>query len=239
MSKTEQAYQKLRHDILFTRLLPDAPLNLKKLCETYGFGWTPIREALARLESEQLVQSRENRGFIVAPVSESDLKDLTQARLTVELAMLREAMEGGDEAWEENIVTAHFRLSRFKVDARTLTDADFDAWEVLHDGFHRAVLAACPSKTLHYFYDHVNAHLLRHRKFLAISPAIKATQDGAGDVENVLGSLENAVALEGHTDIMNAVIDRDVEQAVQLLSDHIQLTRKVFSVAKPAADTAL
>lgn len=233
MSKTEQAYQKLRHDILFTRLLPDTPLNLKKLCDTYGFGWTPMREALARLESEQLVQSRENRGFTVASVSEADLKDLTKARLTVELAMLREAIEFGDEAWEEKIVTTHFRLSRSKVDARKLTDADFDAWEVLHDGFHRAVLAACPSKTLHYFYDHVNAQLLRHRKFLAISPAIKAARDGAQDKENVLRSLENAVALDGHTAIMNAVIDRDVTLATELLTAHIQLTRKVFSVAKP------
>lgn len=238
MSKTEQAYQKLRHDILFTRLLPDAPLNLKKLCETYGFGWTPMREALARLESEQLVQSRENRGFSVASVSERDLKDLTKARLTVELAMLRDAMEFGDEAWEEKIVTTHFRLSRSKVDARNLTDADFDGWELLHDGFHRAVLAACPSKTLHYFYDHVNAQLLRHRKYLAISPAIKAARDGAGDIESIQSSLENAVALEGHTAIMNAVIDRDDALAVHLLSAHIQLTHKVFSVAKPAVETA-
>ncbi|PLS21557.1 GntR family transcriptional regulator [Neptunicoccus cionae] len=231
MSKTEDAYQALKQDILFTRLAPDAPLNLKKLCAQYGFGWTPMREALARLESEQLVLSRENRGFVVAPVSEAELHDLTNARQTVELAMLREAMEQGDEAWEEAIVTAHFRLGRFKVDAGHLTESDFDAWESLHDRFHRALLAACPSKTLHYFYDHVNAQLLRHRKYLAISPAIRAAQTGGAERDAVVARLAEALSLEGHTVIMEAVIDRDKKRAEHLLGAHIQLTRQVFTTA--------
>lgn len=231
MSKTEDAYQAVKQDILFTRLAPDAPLNLKKLCAQYGFGWTPMREALARLESEQLVHSRENRGFIVAPVSEAELHDLTNARQTVELAMLRDAMEQGDEAWEEEIVTAHFRLGRFNVDAAKLTEADFDAWEALHDRFHRALLAACTSKTLHHFYDHVNAQLLRHRKHLAISPAIRAAQAAGADHDAVVARLAEALSLEGHTEIMEAVIDRDKKRAERLLGAHIQLTRQVFNAA--------
>ncbi|WP_172827916.1 GntR family transcriptional regulator [Neptunicoccus sediminis] len=235
MSKTDDAYHALKQDILFTRLAPDTPLNLKKLGAQYGFGWTPMREALARLESEQLVHSRENRGFIVAPVSEAELHDLTNARQTVELAMLRDAMEQGGEDWEESIVTAHFRLGRFKVDAGQLTEADFDAWETLHDRFHRALLAASPSKTLHYFYDHVNAQLLRHRKYLAISPAIRAAQTDGAERDAVVARLAEALSLEGHTAIMEAVIDRDKKRAEQLLGAHIELTRQVFTAATGVA----
>jgi DNA-binding GntR family transcriptional regulator len=69
-TKTQQAYQQLRNDILSVRLRPGAPLKLKALLEDYDFGWTPLREALSRLEAEKLVTASSNRGFAVAPVSQ-------------------------------------------------------------------------------------------------------------------------------------------------------------------------
>ncbi|RVD50589.1 GntR family transcriptional regulator, partial [Mesorhizobium sp. M8A.F.Ca.ET.023.02.2.1] len=75
-TKTEAAYQLLRRDILTTRLMPGAPLKLSALRGTYGLGWTPLREALSRLEAERLVTAISNRGFAVAPVSRAELEDL-------------------------------------------------------------------------------------------------------------------------------------------------------------------
>jgi GntR family carbon starvation induced transcriptional regulator len=111
-TKTESAYRLLRRDILSTRLKPGAPMKLSTLRESYGIGWTPLREALSRLEAEGLVTAISNRGFAVAPVSREELDDLTRARLAVEMPLLIESIENGDSAWESAVVTAHYRLSR-------------------------------------------------------------------------------------------------------------------------------
>ena len=99
-TKTETAYRTLRQEILETRLRPGAPLKLGAMREAYGIGWTPLREALSRLEAERLVTSSANKGYAVAPVSLEELSDLTRARRLVELPMLAESIANGDEAWE-------------------------------------------------------------------------------------------------------------------------------------------
>ena len=132
-TKTDAAYRLLRRDILTTRLMPGAPLKLSALRTAYGVGWTPLREALSRLEAERLVTAISNRGFAVAPVSRGELEDLARARMVVELPLLLESIEKGDSGWEEAVVTAHYRLSRCKtavddpsdlVDPRALAEID-------------------------------------------------------------------------------------------------------------------
>ena len=100
LSKTEAAYWLLRRDILNTRLRPGASLRLSMLRDTYGVGWTPLREALSRLEAEKLVTAVSNRGFAVAPVSRAELEDLTRARMIVELPLSMESIEKGGPDWE-------------------------------------------------------------------------------------------------------------------------------------------
>lgn len=106
-TKSEHAYNNLRRDILETKLAPLSQLKLNNIQETYELGWTPLREALSRLEAEHLVISTPNKGYVVAPVSVNELEDLTKTKTTIELPLLREAMEFGDKNWEADIVAAH------------------------------------------------------------------------------------------------------------------------------------
>ena len=65
-SKTDAAYQTLRREILSARLPANMALRPQALKEAYGLSWTPVREALARLEAERLVVYKRNHGFAVA-----------------------------------------------------------------------------------------------------------------------------------------------------------------------------
>ena len=67
-SKTDAAYQTLRREILSARLPANMALRPQALKEAYGLSWTPVREALARLEAERLVVYKRNHGFAVALV---------------------------------------------------------------------------------------------------------------------------------------------------------------------------
>src|SRR5690348_5381201 len=61
--------RELRADIVGCRLMPNERLTLEALRERYRIGWSPIREALMRLEADGLVTFEQNKGFRVAAVS--------------------------------------------------------------------------------------------------------------------------------------------------------------------------
>lgn len=227
-TKTQQAYQQLRSDILSVRLRPGAPLKLKTLLEHYDFGWTPLREALSRLEAEKLVTASSNRGFAVAPVSQAELEDLTQARMVVEIPLLLESMQRGDDDWEAAIVTSHYRLSRCTISSGNVSEAAIDEWEERHTAFHNALLSAATSNWLKHFYTALWFQLRRHHRFLSLAPTIRAAAvlDEAG--QRASAALEEAMGLAHHTELMNAVLNRDTESAHRLMSEHIGYTLDVY-----------
>ncbi|GAA5035122.1 GntR family transcriptional regulator [Streptomyces siamensis] len=63
-------------------------LRIEPIAEAVGVSNTPVREGMLALQSEGFVQLVPRRGFIVAPFTQQDIRDLfwTQAHLAGELA---------------------------------------------------------------------------------------------------------------------------------------------------------
>jgi DNA-binding GntR family transcriptional regulator len=72
----QQVASALRHDIIAGHMRAGEPLRLRQLADQYGVSATPVREALAALERQGLVEGQANRGFVVATVSSQDLEDM-------------------------------------------------------------------------------------------------------------------------------------------------------------------
>jgi DNA-binding GntR family transcriptional regulator len=229
-TKTENAYRLLRRDILTTRLHPFAPLKLSALRRAYGIGWTPLREALARLEAEKLVTAVSNRGFAVAPVSRAELEDLTSARRVVEVPLFLESIEKGGSDWESAVVTAHYRLSRCKITLEDASDAAVDEWDEKHAAFHNALLCAATSHWLLRFQATISDQLRRHHRFLGLAPALLAATSPGGN-EAATAALRQATEIDHHTVLMEAALDRDIERARALMLEHIGLTLNVYAYA--------
>ncbi|PND17926.1 GntR family transcriptional regulator [Ensifer sp. MMN_5] len=228
-TKTESAYRLLRRDILATRLRPGAPMKLSALRDRYEIGWTPLREALSRLEAEGLVTAISNRGFAVAPVSREALEDLTRARLVVEVPLLLEAIENGGSEWESAVVTAHYRLSRCKLAVETATEGEIDEWDEKHTAFHTALISAARSTWLLRFQATISDQLRRHHRFLSLAPTLKAAEGMSVGYQEAVAALADAMAIEHHTGLMEAALDRDVARASALMTDHIGITINVFA----------
>lgn len=224
-SKTDAAYQFLRREILSARLPAGAALRPTALKASYGLGWTPVREALARLEAERLVVYRRNHGFAVAPVSSEELDDLRRARQAIELPLLKEAMENGDANWEAELVAAHHRLLRCKLPVDDPSEEALTQWEQLHAAFHRALLQAAVSKWLLRFQAQIHEQLARHHRVLAILPTLRSKQEGADEAREVL---RDAMNPQHHTELLNAVLERNVDKALQLMIEHTGTTMEVF-----------
>src|SRR5215470_14269303 len=91
----EQAFNLLHADILKAKLRPGEKMQVERLRETYGVGATPLREALSKLSSLDLVTAEGQRGFRVAPVSIENLLDVTKTRAWIESVALRVAVASG------------------------------------------------------------------------------------------------------------------------------------------------
>ncbi len=228
LSKTEAAYWLLRRDILNTKLRPGASLRLSALRDIYGLGWTPLREALSRLEAEKLVTAISNRGFAVAPVSRAELEDLTRARMVVELPLLMESIEKGGPDWESAVVTAHYRLSRCKIVPDSASEEMADEWDEKHNAFHAALVSAATSNWLQRFQSTISDQLRRHHRFLGLAPTQRAAAGLSIGYEKAVAALQDAMAIEHHTALMEAALDRDLERARALMTEHIGYTLQVY-----------
>ncbi|THF49598.1 GntR family transcriptional regulator [Allorhizobium terrae] len=199
-------YERLKADILSTVLEPGRKLQLRFLMQQYEAGQTPLREALNRLSTEELVIGKEQRGFFVKPISLEELRELTKTRCWVEGLALRESMANTTPNWEEELLVAHHRLERTP---RSLNPDHFEdnpEWERRHRAFHALLIGRCGSRPLIGFCEQLADRLFRYRA-LSIRKAFR----------------ERKVSDE-HTRILKAVLDRDVMNAVDLLQQHYERT---------------
>jgi DNA-binding GntR family transcriptional regulator len=81
---TSRAAGQLARMILMQRLHPGQKVPMDEIAERIGSSRTPVREALRRLETEGLVGSLPNRGFVVRRIGPDDAAHLYDARRCVE-----------------------------------------------------------------------------------------------------------------------------------------------------------
>ena len=87
------AYRQLFDGILSQRLAPGTKLNEVELTLLFGVSRTLIRQALQRLQLEQVVEIHKNRGAFVAAPSPDLAEQILLARHTIELAVVNLACE--------------------------------------------------------------------------------------------------------------------------------------------------
>ncbi|WP_249119079.1 MULTISPECIES: GntR family transcriptional regulator [unclassified Bradyrhizobium] len=216
---SEVAYQRLRTDIVSGVLGAGKPLRLEALKQRYGLSFSPLREALMRLQSERLVFSTALRGFSVAPLSREEMKDATETRILIESEALRRSMRDGDDDWEAGIVAAFHALSLQAERQLRLSgevDAvDMHAMDERHYQFHRALIAHCRSPRLLDLADQLYVETQRYRLPCLVGP--------------VAGTPARDVAAE-HQQIMDAALRRS-EDAVRYLAEHYRRTADIIEAS--------
>ena len=96
MSLVDQIYSRLREDIITLKIPLGARLNVNELQSDLGVSCTPIREAVNRLQQEELVICENNVGARVLTLDEHDVREINELALTLQQAAVRLAMATGD-----------------------------------------------------------------------------------------------------------------------------------------------
>lgn len=220
MTLAEKAYEALRHDIIRGELPPGRPLRLADLGERYGMGFSPLREALNRLQAERLVTAESLRGFRVAPLSLDELHDATALRIVVETKALQASIRNGNDSWASGIVSSLYALNVQA--ARTGAEADIWVLERRHHAFHRALLAACNSPWTLEFFERLYAATERYRIPVLLASALPVGRDVQAE----------------HGALAQATLDRNAEKASTLLEQHYRRTVQDLAGVIGAQDSA-
>ncbi len=198
---SELVFRRLRQDIILGVLPPGSKIKLEQARERYSIGVSSLREILCRLSAENLVVAEGQRGFEVSPVSEQELMELADLRILLECHAIGLAFRKGDLEWEGSIVAAHHRLAAAERKllagdtSRTIEWVRYD-WE-----FHRAIVAACDSRTLLQNLSSVFDRFLRYHM-------LAESFRGKGVVEDHKRLFEHALA-------------RDVDAAKDIIRNHV------------------
>jgi DNA-binding GntR family transcriptional regulator len=215
-SLTSQAFERLRHDIIRGHLAPSERLRIQALSERYQIGATAIREALSRLVTDGLVESEDQRGFTVAPVSHEELRDLTLTRIQVEQMALRMAVAQGDVEWETQVLSCFHRLSR--LESQPWSEELMAQWAVAHRQFHEALVKGCGSpwtlRLCRLLYDKSE----RYRNLSAVE-----------------GKERGRDVTKEHKELADAALARDADALCRAIEAHLGLTTKL--IFERAADT--
>jgi DNA-binding GntR family transcriptional regulator len=202
---TEQAYEVLKEMILDQELEPGSRLNIDALTRRLGVSSSPLREALARLESERLAVSELYNGYKVAPEPTLDyLRDLIGYRLLVEghcaligAPQVSEALLAEMRATIRSMQVTKTLGTRYK-QYRKFVEADAR--------FHLLIVESGGNQVILDTYRRMNAVLLQSRLYL-----------------HRASGRERAIEVsKEHARILAAFEARNGEEARQALVDHLR-----------------
>jgi DNA-binding GntR family transcriptional regulator len=201
----EQAYFELRDRIVTLKLPPGAALREDELMRELDIGRTPLREAVKRLELENLVTVLPRRGTRVTEVQIADIVHITELRADLEgtaaeLAALR--LDDVERARAEELV-------------RELAGAadDPEALMRLDEAVHRLVWEACGNPYMDAALERLFALSLRIWHLV---------------LDRVPGL---AASVHDQRQLLDALIARDGARARTLMRDHVLAFQREVLVA--------
>jgi DNA-binding GntR family transcriptional regulator len=198
----EKTYRTIRTDIVFGKLAPGEKLKLERLREAYGASVSTLREILNRLSSEALVMAEGQRGFEVAPVSASNLREIAALRLLLEGHALRQSFAAGDVEWEGRVVAAHHKLALTERQLLAGERTEAETWKRYDWDFHHALISACGSEVL------LETHSPVYDKYLRY--------------QIIAGIFRGEIAAQEHRVLLDAALARDADAALGVLKTHIE-----------------
>ena len=200
-NQTAIAYDYLCKDLQACRVRPGERIPITLICKELSISPGPVREALSRLVAEGLVTAEQNRGYRAADLEIENFVYLTEARLEVDTLCLRDAIAVGDVEWESNLIAACHRMERRLLEMDGSREAD-DRFADAHAMFHKALVGGGRNPYLLRMHELLYLQSTRYRQMCmplaSDKPRIHAFQG----------------------EFITAVINRDVERAVNLLRDY-------------------
>jgi GntR family transcriptional regulator, rspAB operon transcriptional repressor len=183
----EKVYLGIKERIVDCRMPPGAVISEELLSEEFGTSRTPIREALLRLQREDLVTIFPRRGTFVSQISLADIHEVYEVRLIIEPRVARISCHHLDAA----------ELERYR-DLFTRMEAEprnYDAWFRIDRQFHDYIIGSSGNRHLIQLYGSILDQNQRMRILAGRLPmrAADTNREHAELVEALLARQEDRI----------------------------------------------
>ena len=204
ISIADQIFEQLEQDILSGKYARGETLSELRLSAELGVSRTPVREAIRRLEQENILEES-GRGMVVVGITQEDLMDMYEIRMEVESMAARRAAGRVTEAelkeFRNIIDLQHFYADKDDRDSSTQIrnlDSQF------HDLLYR-----CSGSRVYYQVLH-----LLHKKITKFRMASVSKHDRA------------LLSIEEHEALYRALAAHDGEAASAAAKAHMSMARE-------------
>jgi len=197
----DRVYHQLRDNIGSHQIRPGERLQEVGLAAQLGVSRTPVREALARLESEGMI-AVEGRGFVVPELTDADIEEIYQLRFLLEPAAVSSAVAEVSSAADLASMS-----SAIEDAVAAERNGDFRAFLEANIRFHNAWRALVPNRRMSKLLDQYVGHV----RFLRVLTLGDATARKA--------------ALTGMKNIHAAFRKRDAEAAAEAMHKHLEAAK--------------
>lgn len=197
ISLADQVFERLENDIISGKYQRGQMLTELGLTEDLQVSRTPIREALQRLEQEQLIKNQP-KGILVLGVTEKDLYDIYSIRMRIEGLTAAEAARNQDPDGLRMLAEA-ISLQEFYVNRH-----DAEQIKTMDNRFHETVYEMCGSNVLY------SVLLPLHRKVQKYRKISFQSNDRAG------------ASYKEHKEIYEAILAGNAVLAEELMTKHVK-----------------
>ncbi|WP_298855620.1 GntR family transcriptional regulator [uncultured Ruegeria sp.] len=194
--RVDDIYDQVKAMAVSFRLRPGDRLNEVALSKDLGVSRTPLREALNRLVAERLFDFRPGQGFFCRPLDAQSVFDLFELRQIIETAAARAACA---KASDEDFQTLRNELYAKGIDITGLT---IEEAVTRDEAFHLAIAKLSGNMELLQTLTRINERI---RYIRWISMSLDRVQRSKGE----------------HKQVMQALMDRDADEAARVLGAHI------------------
>ena len=198
ISLADRVFERLQTDILTGKYQIGEVISEKRLSEELGVSRTPIREALARLLEEDLIEDT-SAGTVVLGMTDSDMKDIYEAKGRIETIAARRAAE--------NITDEQIAKMKRIVDEQEffVNKGDMDKVRDLDTEFHDVMYNASGSKILRRMLSPIHHKLMRYRK-----SSLEINKE------------RRLMSISEHAAIAEAMSEHDPDKAEQAMLTHLR-----------------
>jgi DNA-binding GntR family transcriptional regulator len=200
--RASATYQSIKQRIMNRTYAPGGKLSEARLAAELGVGRSPVRSALARLQSEGWIAVSPQSGTYVKGLNEDEMKEIFELRLLLEPAAAALAAQRMPAATIEDLIKA-FSAFGTQTESRSI-----DEYFALDLQLHRLIHEAAGNRLISSILLNLLDKVVWIQRGSSQSPGRRAD------------------AFHEISDLLDALVKRDPQRAADVMREHITRTAR-------------
>lgn len=209
----ESVYERIRRDIITNQLKPGEKINIRELSTRYEASETPIRLALNRLASENIIEHFSRQGMRVKSLNINLCEETFDLRLMLESYYISNVIMTLNTNEAMRLALRRNVEDNLEIVHRLTPDSPLDDYLVNYEydiGFHHLLIKCSGNKLLMDLYQFLNPFL--HINY----------------VYNKQSKERLLTGIQEHQEIMEHLLNGNEEGARQSLTTHLANSKRVI-----------